>query len=360
MMSKADAARRWAERSPTAAFQLVVWSVVLVLASVPVLFDTGERGGSAAWLLTWAGVGVIITTAWARVLERLPEGALRAPLALGVIPASTVLAAIWVLTMWALEPVVGVEPGLPALPTPPPLNIPPLYVMSMMRGNVLIITWTGLYLITLLTRRMQFERERLLAAKAQASNAQLQSLRSQLNPHFLFNALNSVVGLIAENPKGAQAMVRDLSALLRSALGRTHNTGTLADELAFNELYLKCEKVRFEEKLVVEFRVQPGLETVETPTMVLQPLVENALKHGRAPPHAPLTVLVEAREQGDRIEVSVRSPGALRPDAATGLGVRSVSERLDTLYGARQSFSLSEAEGMVTARLSWPLVRVTP
>jgi LytS/YehU family sensor histidine kinase len=98
---------------------------------------------------------------------------------------------------------------------------------------------------------------------------------------------------------------------------------------------------------------------VETPTMVLQPLVENALKHGRAPANAPLTVLVEAREQGDRIEVRVQSPGTLQPGASAGLGVRSVSERLDTLYGARQSFSLTEADGLVTARLSWPLVRVT-
>ncbi|MDX2012052.1 MAG: histidine kinase [Myxococcaceae bacterium] len=357
-MSRADAARRWAERSPTAAFQVAVWSLVLVLASVPLFFDAGGRGGSTAWLLAWAGFGVVITTAWARVLDRLPEALFRAPLALGMLPVSMVLAATWVATMWALEPWVGVEPSPPAVPGPQPFDLEPRYVLAMARNTVFLITWTGLYLATLFTRRMQVERERVLAAQALASSAQLQSLRSQLNPHFLFNALNSVVGLIAENPKGAQTMVRDLSGLLRAALGRTSNTGTLADELAFNELYLKCEKVRFEEKLSVEFRVQPGLELVETPTMLLQPLVENALKHGRAPANAPLSVLVEAREQGDRIEVRVQSPGTLRSGASTGLGVRSVSERLGTLYGARQSFSLSEADGFVTARLSWPLVRV--
>jgi two-component system, LytTR family, sensor kinase len=346
------ATKSFSSRHPILSLQFVVWLLLLVMLSVPTVLSGAARVASATWILTWATVGIALTGVWSKILERLPESSLRAPGIAWLLPVSIAGGLVWMGVLWMLEPWLGIEPALPPEA--------PAHAVGVVRGTVILLVWTGLYLITLLTKRMQRERERVLAAEGQASAAQLQSLRSQLNPHFLFNALNSVVGLIIENPKGAQTMVRDLSALLRQALGRTHNTGTLADEFAFNALYLKCEKVRFEERLQIEVTIAPGLDTVETPTMLLQPLVENALKHGRSSANAPLILQVRANANGHGVEVLVQNPGTLTPGAEDGLGLRSVKERLRTLYGLRQSFSLTESGGVVCARVSWPLKRVQP
>ncbi len=345
-------AKHFSARHPRASTQLVVWPLLLVMMSVPTVVNGEARTTSVMWILTWAAVGIALTLAWTKILERLPESALKAPGIAWLLPVSVAGGAVWTGILWLLEPWLGIEPALPPQA--------PAHGLGVVRGAVIFLVWTGLYLITLLSQRMQLERERVLAAQGQAAAAQLQSLRSQLNPHFLFNALNSVVGLIVENPKAAQTMVRDLSALLRQALGRTHNMGTLADEFAFNALYLKCEKVRFEERLHIEVTVEPGLDTAEAPTMLLQPLVENALKHGRSPANVPLALRVQAHAHAHGVEVVVQNPGTLTPGAEDGLGLRSVKERLQTLYGDRQSFSLTETDGVVSARVSWPLKRVQP
>lgn len=347
----------WAARFPTAVFQLIVWGLIVALSTVPLVVQ-GRLLGAGGWLALWVVTGVALTTAWARILQRLPESAFRVPWALGLIPVAAVASLVWLGVTLLGEPLVGAEPSLPQLAEPPPAGFDPTIPLRIGRGTVIFVTWSGLYVISLLNRRMQVERERTLAAQAQASNAQLLSLRSQLNPHFLFNALNSVVGLIAENPKAAQTMVRDVSKLLRTALKRTTHLTTLSEEVNFNELYLKCEKVRFEDKLVYSFHIEEGLNDAEIPTMLLQPLIENALKHGRASNEQPLVVTVEARTDGELLTITIRNSGRLTAQNPEGVGIRNVAERLRTSYAHKQTFSLNEESGWVTARLVWPLVRV--
>jgi len=237
-----------------------------------------------------------------------------------------------------------------------------LQVLNTVRGTLLLWLWAALFLVNLLSERMQRTREHSVRALAAADRAQLQLLRSQVNPHFLFNALNSVVALIGENPRGAQGMVRDVAALLRQALdvdGR--RDVTLQHELDFVRLYLKCEQVRFEERLVVEFDIEPGVEGLWVPPMLLHPLAENAIKHGmQGLATGPLRVHLSARRDGGRLALGVTNNGTLRPPRAAlvppgaGIGLRNLRERLAQLFPGQHCFELAERDGRVIASLELP------
>jgi signal transduction histidine kinase len=348
----------WIERNPFGALQLAFWLVVFGLALLPAL-GADLRWDVVRWLVPWAAVGVALTSGVSRLLRRLPDAAFRGRLLVAVLPGALVGSLAWVALLVALEPLVGVEPLLG--PRPPPEG---MYVLGFLRGTFLLSVWGALALALMFSRRVQQERERSREARALADRAQLELLRSQLNPHFLFNALNSVVGLVAENPRGAQAMVRDLSTLLRRALDSSRSVATLGEELDFVRLYLKVERVRFEERLQVHFELEAGLEVLLVPAMVLQPLVENAVKHGRSSDGARVELTVRAKKVDGVLRLEVVNPGTLSTRAppldGAGLGVRSVGERVARLVPDVGRFTLTEAEGLVVARVDLPEGGVPP
>ena len=188
--------------------------------------------------------------------------------------------------------------------------------------------------------------------------AQLRSLQAQLNPHFLFNCLNSLRHLIATQPARAEVMVTGLADLLRYSLVSDRSDSVLfSDELHIVNEYLKLEAVRLEERLTVEQSITPDALRARVPPMLIQLLVENAIKHGISELPAGGVVNITAGVSTGRLDVRVTNTGRLRPQAlGNGHGLANVRERLRLIYGNAAAFSLEERHGAVEARLSMPAI----
>jgi two-component system, LytTR family, sensor kinase len=203
-------------------------------------------------------------------------------------------------------------------------------------------------------RYYQRSRERELQSAALATElarTRLDVLRMQLNPHFLFNTLHTISALIHDSPDDADRIVARLSELLRVSLDQsdTHEV-PLQQELAFLERYLEIEQTRFQDRLAVEMQVEPGLEKLLVPSLILQPLVENAIRHGIEPREDLGRVNICARRLDGMLELKVsdNGPGLTDTDAATrreGVGLSNTRSRLAHLYGAHHRFELTPAAG---------------
>jgi two-component system, LytTR family, sensor kinase len=183
----------------------------------------------------------------------------------------------------------------------------------------------------------------------QLSEAELRALRAQINPHFLFNSLNTIADLIVRNPARAEAMTLRLASVFRHVLAHSARPLTpLRDEIEFLRTYLHIEEARFGDRLRVEIDVAPEVAGEPVPSLILQPLVENALKHGLAPKPETGHLWISARVQGDQVCVLVEDdgmgPGGARTRTA-GLGLANVAERLATLYQDRANVTLEPREG---------------
>jgi two-component system, LytTR family, sensor kinase len=223
------------------------------------------------------------------------------------------------------------------------------------------------------------EREvRATQLEARLAQAELQALKMQLHPHFLFNTLNGIVGLVRDHKNSAAVeMIAGLSDLLRYTLdGAGRQEVTLREELEFLDLYLGIQQKRFPDRLRVEMSVEPDTLEALVPNLILQPLVENAIRHGVSRRAAAGTVGVSASREGGTLHIKVYDdgPGLRRgangnPEAGEtdethegaasgGIGLSNTRARLRQLYGDAQSFEVSDrAAGGVEASLSFPLRR---
>lgn len=193
--------------------------------------------------------------------------------------------------------------------------------------------------------------ERAGEAERLAQAARLEALRYQLNPHFLFNALNSAVAMIDEAPARAQLMLTQLSGLLRRTLREAAIT-TVAEELELVTAYLAIERLRYEENLQVELDCQDEARACRLPPLTVHGLVENAVKHGMRSSALPLAVRVSCKYDGRSLRIEVRNGGRLdREDAGAGVGLRNLTERLEALYPGGHDFTLEEQGGEVCARV---------
>lgn len=217
--------------------------------------------------------------------------------------------------------------------------------------------------------RRSLERERrALTAEARLAEARLLALQTQIHPHFLFNTLNAISSLLYSQPQAADEMLCALSELLRSVLATAERREVaLAEELEFTDRYLAIQQIRFADRLTVRREIDPGLENAAVPTLILQPLVENAVIHGIAPRSTPGVLILRARREGDRLRLSVSDTGA--GDRADGeqrlpvqehVGLGNTRARLAAFYGGDAHFELAPAaEGGLAARLDLPWREVT-
>jgi hypothetical protein len=200
----------------------------------------------------------------------------------------------------------------------------------------------------------QTERLRAIHAEANALRIELQRLRLQLDPHFLFNALTGIGEEISENPEAALAMLRDLSTFMRQSLNGMDVTiatvGAEADALAS---YLRIQQARFGTRLTARVTFDDAAATRRIPSFLLQPLVENAIAHGRRAPSLDLAVQIGA--EGDRLTATVTNAGVLRPTDETpgrsGIGLANIRRRLALHYPGRHHFDLSQRGTTVVASL---------
>jgi two-component system, LytTR family, sensor kinase len=267
-----------------------------------------------------------------------------------------------------------------AIPLMPVIS--PGFAVPFQRGPLLdntvynsftLLAWSTLY-VGLSYRDALFEQQaRALQAVAEARDAQLQMLAYQLNPHFLFNTLNSVRALIDEDRNRARLMVTELARFLRYALvERPLHMARLSEEVDALRGYLAVESVRFEDRLEVRVSVEPAAAECLVPAFLLNPLVENALRHGvPAAGGRPLRVSIDARlTADDTIRIVVENSGRLRepldnPTAAPGadpallnsgggLGLRNVRARLEHLFPGHHRFDLAQVGDLVQVSLELP------
>ncbi len=214
------------------------------------------------------------------------------------------------------------------------------------------MAWSVLYIGIKYYQDVQTERERALAAEGLAHEARLRALRYQINPHFLFNTLNAISTLVVEHKnRDAERMIARLSDFLRLTL---ECDGTpevpLAEEMAFVRQYLDIQQIRFGDRLTVTNDVDAETLSARVPPLILQPLVENAVRHAIMPREAGGHLTLEARRVDDRLHLRVADDGPGPPDAdalaqSSGVGLANVQQRLETLYSDDHRFQLDRADG---------------
>lgn len=206
-----------------------------------------------------------------------------------------------------------------------------------------IVAWAMLYIVMTYAARAVHAERAAMEYRTQAQLAQLKALRYQINPHFLFNTLNSLSTLVLQRrTEEAEQMIMNLSRFLRTSLsGDPAEDVPLADEMRMQRLYLDIEQVRFPERLSVTVDIPKELENVRVPGLILQPIVENAIKHGVARTNAPVTLAIRARASDGALHLTVEdnarpsTPGA----RGEGVGLRNVCDRLATRFGAAATCS---------------------
>ena len=214
--------------------------------------------------------------------------------------------------------------------------------------------WLLFYVALTAGRRFREKEVRLQLALREA---ELRALEAQVNPHFLFNCLNSIRALVLENPPLAQDMITRFATILRYNLHRDLNhTVPLAAEVDVVSDYLALEGVRLEDRLRVRFAIDPEAGKIPIPPMLLQTLVENAVKHGIATLPNGGDLVVRAAIEGDSLRVQVENSGRLAEPkpGGTGVGLGNTRERLRILYGDRAHLDLRNGDGRVTATLLIP------
>lgn len=343
---------------------LAIWTLDIFLNVLPATLKgpVPARGWASVLLLSATGIVLtsVVYVVTARVKARRP---LVRYLALaGVSVACGALASLNDLTLGEVLRRL-VDPAGPAMDA----------AQVRFRGvsNLFALSWMfallgGLFLM-LHANTVVRDRERQLAdararaaeAEAAATAARLAALRYQLNPHFLFNTLNAVSSaVITGRNVEAESMLERLAEFLRVTLAADPAGLTpLEDEFATLQAYLEIESVRFRDRLGVEFACPPELRQALAPSFLLQPLVENAIKHGVSRTTRPVTVRLEAARDGDDLVVLVEddAESSGEPARGAGVGLRNVRQRLEVLYGARGVLQTTARERGFLAMIRLPL-----
>lgn len=220
---------------------------------------------------------------------------------------------------------------------------------------ITLTAWSAIYFGFKYWQKWQTERENALRSSALAQKAQLEMLRYQLNPHFLFNALNSIRASVDEDSTRAKQMITQLSEFLRySLLSESEKKIPLGEEIEAVKNYLAIEKIRFEDKLEIKFEIEKAAENFKVPCFLLNPLVENAVKHGLQTSAKPLKINISARVFDGKLVLEVSNSGKLETNQngnGTKIGLKNVRERLQKLFGERGKFELEQDGNFVKARI---------
>ena len=319
--------------------------VVMHFVSLPGLDDTSLPAQLVhiGYKLEKAAAGFIASMIlYAAYLRHMPR--LRLPVfAAGVLASSFVLGMAWELTTRALFGAVLIDDQLLRA------TLLPMFVL---------VAWSALYVSFVYRDQANAEAERALRATALATEAELAMLRYQVNPHFLFNSLNSIRALIDESPASAREMVTQLAELFRYSLRTARDTElTVGDEFTAVRNYLEIQKIRFEDDLDAAAELEDSAARTQLPGFLIHPLVENAVKYGLETSARPLRVRVRAWRDGDRLDVEVTNTGRWldgepKPNGnGTGTGLRNLRARLAHLYPGRHQLEVGPFDGGVRARL---------
>ena len=232
-------------------------------------------------------------------------------------------------------------------------------LIGLIFGGVIIALGLLRFRLTLLEDELHAQELHRLALDRQRVQAQLRMLQAQIEPHFLFNTLANVSGLVETQPAQAKLLLDQLIVYLRATLSRVRaEEATLADEVALLRAYLEVQRIRMGGRFSFQFDIAPALLVRPFPTMLLQPLVENAVKHGIEPKLGAGSIRIAAADGGGAWHIEVVDDGQGLGEAAgvSGIGLANVRERLQAIYGAAARLSISgNPAGGVCARIDLPL-----
>ena len=342
-----------------------VWSVPVLLASAEMTRNAYEHGGSVIlWkvvlyqALSWYP-WVLFSPVVARLARRFPfrRGvvlrSLVAHLSIGLAVSATLTILIVVFEA------ISISGNIRGLAGAGPMVARLLPVgLTLFSG----VYWIVLGVSLAIDHYQRLRRGELHASQLETllAQAQLQALRAQLHPHFLFNTLHAISSLMDEDVVAARRMIARLSDLLRASL---QNAGgqqvTLEEELKLLELYLDIERIRFQDRLTVEMSIDPETLQSRVPSLLLQPLVENAIRHGIAASSKAGCLEIGAHREGARLRLEIRDdgPGLVKPHPAEGVGLKVTRERLRNLYDSAFSLELRNGDPAgCEVRLELPFV----
>ena len=265
----------------------------------------------------------------------------------------------------------------PAMAVTPPETVdvggPPQHEMSAFKaiaensanGYFFVVAWAALFLSLRYAGEVRVLERRSADLRAAAQNAELRALRYQVNPHFLFNTLNSLSSLILTGKREqSERMILNLATFFRTSLsGDPTEDVSLADEIALQRLYLDIEAVRFRDRLLIQIDLPEGLAAAQVPGLILQPLIENAVKHGVSRTVRPVTVRVSAAERENRLVLTVENSAVVGPcdqgrSDGNGVGLRNVRDRLAARFGDEGRCVWGSPEpGRFRVELAMPMVR---
>lgn len=229
-----------------------------------------------------------------------------------------------------------------------------VFLFGVSRSIILFLLWSGFYYVFAIVEKSRAQEILNLKWEASKNEIELKNLRAQLNPHFLFNSLNSIRALIGLNPEQAKTSVTQLSSLLRKSisLGKLRVI-SLKEELDLVKIYLDLEQVRFEERLSTDFQISQESLSLEIPPLMIQTVVENAIKHGISQSIDGGIVRVISHKRENTLEITVSNSGLLKIDQKEeGIGISNTKKRLEILYGKDASFSISQVDDEVVVKIN--------
>lgn len=222
---------------------------------------------------------------------------------------------------------------------------------------ILIALWLSIYMVWHFLIRNQKDEVDKLSLEKTVKELELQTIKSHINPHFIFNSLNSIRALVEENPPRARTAITELSNILRSSLQvEKLETVTLQNEMNIVRDYLALEQMRFEERLKVKLEIDEDTLDQPVPPMMLQTLVENAIKHGISKQITGGEVRIISRYHQEHFELIVQNTGKLEDDMLDGFGLKSTRDRLKILFNKNSSFTIIEIEdNLIEAKIKMPI-----
>lgn len=317
------------------------WWLLIALVSTA---TNRSRGGPGGWEVftenLWAVAGWLpLTVGVFELVWRAPfrRASWRRALAIHVVGAAAVIT-LRALYIYALDPWIGFYPAPPAFGS----------VLLHSVENNLFVYWlfVGVGHAVLFAREAAARRRSAAALEVALARAEHAALAATLQPHFLFNTLGAIAELVHRDPDLADRAIVQLSALLRRLVDDTRQEIPLAEELSFTRDYLAIEALRFGERLQVRWDVEPGLDAVAVPRLAVQPLVENAVRHGLWPVARGGVLAISARrDAAGGVEIAVVDDGAGLPAAPRERSLATVRARVLHLYGGRGRVEVAPAPG---------------
>lgn len=336
-----------------------LWALFWLLMIVVAVQDHFDDHGIQWWEpLLWEGSSCLVATFWL-LLERRVANRWDEYLAQPWRWFAKHLVWMPVIAVTFVAVVYGIRHGVYALTTETYEHESWPYLLAY--ESVKLVLFAGLWLgiifgLASFTRWRQ-EREQLLTLQKHLAESQLAQLKAQLQPHFLFNALNTISSLMQVDVERADRLLTRLADLLRSSLqASTRDLTSLREELKLLELYAQIMQERFAGRVTLSWSIADDALEAQVPTMLLQPLLENAFKHGVERSRDPVKISISAEKHGAELRVTVHNTGSsLSATPTGGIGLRNCRERLELIYAGRASLDLVEEAGGVTSRLTLPI-----